>query len=65
MPGQLVTRKELRNVFGIPYCDQHLTRMEAAGTFPRRVKLQAYRSGRVCWVEREIREWIEARLAQR
>ena len=63
--SRLVTRKELREALGIPYSIQHLTRLEAAGLFPRRLKLQAFRGGRVVWVEAEVRAWIEARLKQR
>ena len=62
---KLINRKELKDKFGSPYCTQHLTRLEAAGTFPRRLKLAAYRGGRVAWLESEILAWLEARLAQR
>ena len=62
---RLVNRKELRSTYGIPYSDQHLSRLEAARKFPVRLKLQAYRGGRVCWLAEEVEAWIKARLMQR
>ena len=62
---KLVNRKELRSVYGIPYCDYHLARLEAQGRFPVRLKLQPFRGGRVCWVAAEVEAWIAARLEQR
>ena len=46
----------------VPYTRTHVTRLEKAGLFPRRVKLGA---GRVGWVEEEIDAWIESRIAER
>ena len=63
--SKLVTRRELKEVLGVPYSDQHLARLEAAGMFPRRLKLQAFRGGRVVWLEEEVLRWIEARSKQR
>src|SRR5579863_10057406 len=34
MNRRLVTRKELKTVYGIPYSFQHIARLEAAGKFP-------------------------------
>ena len=62
---KLVTLKELKDKFGIPYKVQHLTRLEAAGKFPQRLKLTDYRGGRVAWLEAEILAWLEAKLEQR
>ena len=65
-PMKLVNRKELKSVYGIPYSDQHLMRLENLyGTFPKRVKLSAYRGGRVAWIAAEIEAWIEAQAQQR
>lgn len=63
--SKLVTRKELKSVHGIPYSIQHLGRLEAKGEFPRRLKLAAYRGGRVAWLEAEVIGWVEARLKLR
>nr|WP_213396473.1 AlpA family phage regulatory protein [Yoonia sp.] len=46
----------------VPYTRTHITRLEKAGLFPRRVRLGA---GRVGWVEEEIDAWIESRIAER
>ena len=63
---KLVNRKELKSVYGIPYSDQHLMRLENLyRTFPRRVKLGAFRGARVVWIAEEIEAWIEAQAQQR
>ena len=36
---KLVSKKELKTVCGIPYSPQHIARLEAAGDFPKRIKL--------------------------
>lgn len=59
---QLVSRKDLRIVFGIPYSIQHVARLEKSGQFPKRVKLG---DNRVAWVRAEVEEWINERVAVR
>jgi prophage regulatory protein len=49
---------DLKDLYGIPYSWAHLARLEAAGEFPRRVRLSAKR---VVWVRAEIEAWCEAR----
>jgi prophage regulatory protein len=44
------------------YSPQHTARLEKAGLFPKRVQLGPNRVG---WVESEVLEWLEQRLAQR
>ena len=46
----------------IPYSQNHLRRLEAKGSFPKRVRIGA---NRVAWVRQEIDSWIEARLNAR
>ena len=46
----------------IPYSQNHLRRLEAQGSFPKRVRICA---NRVAWVRQEIDSWIEARLNAR
>ena len=58
---RLVTRKELRE-FGVPYSSVHLTRLEKAGDFPKRVHLSQHR---VVWDLSEIEEWYAGKAAQR
>ena len=62
MTRKLVSKKELKSVYGIPYCPAHISRLESAGTFPKRVTLGAFR---VAWVAEEVDEWIEVRIASR
>ena len=59
---KLVSKKELKTLLGIPYSFAHIARLEAAGKFPRRVKLGACR---VAWIMDEVLEWIADRVAQR
>ena len=62
MTQQLVTKKELKLVYGVPYSFAHIARLEAAGDFPRRVKLGACR---VAWLAAELQDWIDERVASR
>ena len=55
MTQKLVSKKELRSIFGVPYCFAHIARLEATGQFPKRVKLGACR---VAWIAAEVQDWI-------
>jgi prophage regulatory protein len=59
---QVVSKKELKTVCGIPYSGAHIARLEAAGRFPRRIRLG---QNRVVWLVSEVEEWLDARIAQR
>lgn len=59
---QLVSKKELRTVYGIPYAPQHIGRLEKAGQFPQRIRLG---QNRVAWLRAEVEEWIAGRAAGR
>ena len=59
---KLVSKKELRSVYGIPYSFQHVARLEKAGQFPKRLQLGA---NRVAWLCNEVEEWINARAGRR
>jgi prophage regulatory protein len=59
---QIVSKKELRTVCGIPYSPQHIARLEAAGKFPKRIQLG---QNRVAWLLSEIEEWLTERIAKR
>lgn len=61
-PKQLVSKKELRTVCGIPYSPQHIARLEAAKMFPKRIPLG---QNRVAWLLKEVEEWIDARITDR
>jgi prophage regulatory protein len=62
MTQKLVSKKELKTVFGVPYCFAHIARLEAAGQFPKRIRLGACR---VAWVSEEVQTWIDERVAAR
>jgi prophage regulatory protein len=59
---QVVSKKELRTVCGIPYSPQHIARLEKAGHFPKRLVLS---QNRVAWLLAEIEEWLDERIAKR
>jgi prophage regulatory protein len=61
-PKQVVSKKELRTVCGIPYSPQHIARLEAAGQFPKRIRLG---QNRVAWLLSEVEEWLDVRIAKR
>ena len=44
------------------YSGAHIARLEQAGRFPKRVNLGQCRVG---WLEAEIVEWMEQRIAER
>jgi prophage regulatory protein len=58
MTRKLVSKKELKTVYGIPYHPAHIARLEADGLFPTPVRLGACR---VAWYADEIEEWIASR----
>ncbi len=62
MIRKLVSKKELKSVYGVPYSFAHIARLEAAGQFPKRVRLGACR---VAWVAEEVDDWIEVRIVSR
>ena len=59
---KLVSKKELKTVCGIPYSPQHIASLDAAGDFPKRIRLGQCR---VAWLLSEVEEWIDKRLAVR
>ena len=58
MARKLVSKKELKSVYGIPYCFTHIRRLEDAGNFPTRVNLGECR---VAWFADEVEDWIASR----
>ncbi len=57
---RIIDRKELERY--IPYSLNHISRLEAAGKFPKRIKLGVNRVG---WLLSEIQDWIEERKQER
>ena len=46
----------------VPYSDMHILRLEKAGRFPKRTRLN---NGRVAWSFNEVQAWIADRLGER
>jgi prophage regulatory protein len=57
---RLLSKRQVREL--VLYSPQHIARLEAAGAFPKRVKLGQCRVG---WVEKEVLDWIALRIAER
>lgn len=55
---RLVSKKELKSIYGIPYSFVHIGRLEKAGVFPTRIQLGQCR---VAWYADEIEAWIASR----
>ena len=63
MNDRLVGKKELRTL--VLYSDAHIARLEAAGKFPKRVRLGNGPRCRVGWLLSEVLAWLQVRLASR
>ena len=51
---RLVTFKQLRSLFGIPFTPQHILRLQKAGRFPLRRK----QGNCNFWLYAEVEEWV-------
>jgi prophage regulatory protein len=54
---RILSKRQLREL--VLYSPQHVARLEAAGQFPKRVRLGPNRVG---WVEDEILDWLQQRI---
>ncbi|MEO0698036.1 MAG: AlpA family phage regulatory protein [Pseudomonadota bacterium] len=57
---RILSKRQLKEL--VLYSPQHIARLEKAGKFPKRLQLGPNRVG---WVESEVLEWLEVRLAAR
>ncbi|MEM7291325.1 MAG: AlpA family phage regulatory protein [Pseudomonadota bacterium] len=57
---RILSKRQVKEL--VLYSPQHIARLEKAGQFPKRVPLGPNRVG---WVEWEVLEWLDVRLAQR
>ncbi len=57
---RLINSKQIVAI--VPYSLFHLSRLEDAGKFPKRIKLGGWR---IAWSLREVEEWIAARKDER
>lgn len=53
---RIITKKELRLI--VPYCSQHILRLEKRNEFPKRVQIGARRVG---WWQHEVLAWLAHR----
>lgn len=53
---RVITKRELRLI--VPYCPQHILRLEKKGKFPRRIQIGPRRVG---WYLTDIKAWLDAR----
>lgn len=60
---RLLTMKQVREL--VLYCPTHIRRLEKVGAFPRRVRLGKGPRSRVGWVEKEVLDWLTARINER
>ena len=57
---RLLSKRQLTEM--VLYSPQHIARLEKAGTFPKRVQIGPNRVG---WVEAEVLDWLQERMADR
>ena len=59
---RMVSKRQLKELV---LCNsQHIQRLENAGQFPKRVRLGKGLRGRVGWIESEVQEWLQKKVAQ-
>ena len=58
--AKLLSKKQVREV--VLFSFAHIDRLERAGKFPKRVPIGPNRVG---WVESEIQDWLNAKIAKR
>jgi prophage regulatory protein len=59
---RVIVSKDLKPKKGIPYCSDHIRRLEKKGEFPLHINLG---DGRIAWIEAEIDNWIEQKIRKR
>ena len=57
---RILSKRQVKDL--VLYSPQHIARLEAAGKFPKRVRLGENRVG---WVEDEVLEWLQSRIDAR
>ncbi len=53
---RLLTYKDLKGIYGIPWCRQHIWRLEKAGVFPLR---RRFGNRRVVWRQSDIEFYLK------
>ncbi len=57
---RMLSKRQVREL--VLYSPAHISRLEQAGKFPKRVKLGPARVG---WIEEEVLRWLLERIKQR
>ena len=57
---KMLSKRQVKEL--VLYSPQHIARLEAAGQFPKRVRLGTNRVG---WVEEEVLAWLQERIDAR
>lgn len=57
---RILSKRQVKEL--VLYSPQHVARLEAAGQFPKRVRLGVNRVG---WVEAEVLDWLQKRIDRR
>lgn len=57
---RMLSKQQVREL--VLYSPAHISRLEQAGRFPKRVKLGPSRVG---WIEQEVLDWLAERIAKR
>jgi prophage regulatory protein len=57
---RMISKRQLKEL--VLYSPQHISRLEQAGQFPKRVQLGPCRVG---WVETEVLDWLQRRIDAR
>lgn len=57
---RILSKRQVKEL--VLYSPQHVARLEAAGQFPKRVRLGPNRVG---WVEGEVLDWLRQRIDRR
>ncbi|WP_428150932.1 helix-turn-helix transcriptional regulator [Brevundimonas sp.] len=57
---KVLSKQQVRDK--VLYSPAHIARLEAAGQFPKRIRLGTHRVG---WIEAEVENWIHQRILER
>ena len=57
---RMLSKRQVKEL--VLYSPQHIARLEAAGQFPKRIKLGVNRVG---WLEEEVLDWLQSRIDER
>jgi prophage regulatory protein len=60
---RFLSKKAVRDLITLSFTQ--IDRREAAGKFPKRLRLSEFPNGRVVWLEDEVFKWMQERIAER